>query len=99
MVSFDSIDEARKILGLGEVATLKEIKDAYTKLAHQYHPDKHRHVTEEEAVMIRKINKAYKLLSDYCANYRYSFKEEAVSQTYSYKEYMRKWHDNWFYSI
>ena len=99
MVDYDSINEARKTLGLGEMATLKEIKDAYLKLAHRYHPGKHQYAIEEEAVMIRQINKAYKLLSDYCDNYKYSFHEEAVRLTYPYEEYVRNWYDNWFYSI
>ena len=41
MIDFDEIEEARKLLGLGETGTLKEIKNAYRRLAHQYHPDKH----------------------------------------------------------
>jgi len=32
-IDFNKIDEARKILGLGEKATLKEIKSAYREKA------------------------------------------------------------------
>ena len=39
MASFEEIDKARKLLGLGEVANLSEIKTAYRRLAHRYHPD------------------------------------------------------------
>ncbi len=40
MTGFKQIDDARKLLGLDEAATLKEIKDAYRDLALKYHPDK-----------------------------------------------------------
>lgn len=33
MITFKQIDEARKLLDLGEEATLHEIKEAYKKLA------------------------------------------------------------------
>jgi DnaJ-class molecular chaperone len=39
MANFNEIEEARKLLGLGEAATPKEIKRAYRTLAHRHHPD------------------------------------------------------------
>jgi DnaJ-class molecular chaperone len=75
MANFDEIDEARRLLGLGEVATLKEIKSAYRRLAHCYHPDKHIVASEEDVERMKKLNRAYKALMDYCTDYKYSFKE------------------------
>jgi hypothetical protein len=69
MANFDEIDEARRLLGLGEAATLK------------------------------KLNRAYKALMDYCTDYKYSFKEADVAMIYPYEEQMRKWRENWFGSI
>ena len=40
MANFEEIDKARKLLGLGEAATLKQIKQAYRQMAFRYHPDK-----------------------------------------------------------
>ena len=40
MANFNEIEEARKLLELGEAATLKEIKGAYRILAYRHHPDK-----------------------------------------------------------
>jgi DnaJ-class molecular chaperone len=99
VVNFDDIDEARRLLGLGEVATLKEIKSAYRKLSHRHHPDKHGGDTNENDFTMKKLNQAYKILLDYCTNFKYSFREEDVRRTYPYEEYMRKWHDKWFHSI
>ena len=39
-LNFRQIDEARKILGLDEEATLEEIKEAYHTKAKEFHPDK-----------------------------------------------------------
>ena len=99
MANFDEIDEARRVLGLGDSATLKEIKRAYRRLAHRHHPDKHCSATEEDDVMMKKLNRAYKLLLDYCVDYKYSFREEDIGRTYPHEEHMRKWRENWFNSI
>ena len=40
MANFKQIDEARKLLGLDETATLEEIKKAYRKKAMEFHPDR-----------------------------------------------------------
>ncbi len=48
------------ILGVTKTASEEEIKKAYRKLAHQYHPDK---ATGNEA-KFKEINEAYQVLSD-----------------------------------
>ena len=40
MASFEEIDGARRLLGLEEAATLKEIKQAYRRMAFRYHLDR-----------------------------------------------------------
>ena len=100
MANFDEIEEARKLLGLGETATLKEIKIAYRTLAHRHHPDKLvSAVGEENGEAMKRLNWVYKLLMDYCNEYKYSFKEEDIARTYSYDEYLRTYKDKWFNSI
>jgi DnaJ family protein C protein 3 len=74
-VKFSEIDAARKLLGLGETATLAEIKNAYRIMAHQYHPDKGEDHAPGNERLMTELNLAYKLLMDYCDGYRYSFKE------------------------
>lgn len=100
MANFNEIEEARKLLGLGEAATLKEIKAAYRALAHRYHPDKHSDSAGEEPdETMKRLNRSYKLLMEYCDNYKYSFSEQDVARTYFYDEYMRTYKDRWFNSI
>ena len=71
------IDQARRLLGLGELASIAEIKTAYRHLCKQWHPD----ALEGDATgsgKIKDINAAYRLLLDYCETYRFSFSPEEV---------------------
>ena len=71
------IDQARRLLGLGELASIAEIKTAYRQLCKTWHPD----VLQCEATAEREmkdINAAYKLLLSYCEAYRFSFSPEEV---------------------
>lgn len=49
-----------KILGVGKTATDDEIKKAYRKLAHQYHPDK----SHGNEAKFKEVNEAYQVLSN-----------------------------------
>jgi DnaJ-class molecular chaperone len=98
MAAFKEIDEARKLLGLGERATAKEIKQAYRRMAFRYHPDSRVKESEEDDMM-KKLNWAYKLLLDYVTNYSYSFTEEDVARTYPYEEHLQRFRDGWFDGI
>ncbi len=99
MADFKAIEEARKLMGLGEEATQGEIKNAYRKLAHSCHPDKQPDVGEDNGERMKRLNKAYKLLVDYCASYKYSFREEDVAKSYPFEDNMQEWKDRWFDSI
>ena len=100
MADFPQIDEARRLLGLNEEATLEQIKEAYRKLALKYHPDRckdeKRERCEEE---FKKINHAKDILLAYCAGYRYSFRERDVKrntmdrETY---EHLKRFYDGWW---
>jgi DnaJ-class molecular chaperone len=99
MAKISEIEEARKLLGLGEAATLKEIKSAYRHLAQHHHPDKRSGSGRAESETMKRLNWAYKLLMDYCKDYKYSFKEEDIARTYPDDEYWGTYKDKWFDSI
>jgi len=100
LANFTEINQARKVLGLGEAATLREIKRAYKTLAHRHHPDKHSSATgEENGEMMKRLNWAYKLLMEYCDNYKYGFSEKDVARAYPHDEYLRRYYYGWFDGI
>src|SRR3982750_2182415 len=49
-----------KILGVEKSATEEDIKKAFRKLAHQYHPDK----KSGDEAKFKELNEAYSVLSD-----------------------------------
>jgi DnaJ-class molecular chaperone len=98
MVNFLDIDKARRILGLHDEATLKEIKAAYRKMAKKHHPDRHI-ADKQDDVIMKEVNWAYRILENYCKDYKYSFNLEAVARTYPDEEYIRTWRDRWYQSI
>ena len=67
MPSFETIDEARNQLGLGETATLDEIKRAYRRLASQLHPD-HNPDNPDAGARMTALTQAYDLLTMYAGN-------------------------------
>ena len=66
---YNDLIEALKVFSLREHATLSEIRKQHRKLVKQHHPDH----GSSDADEIRRVNQAYKILRDYCANYRYTF--------------------------
>jgi curved DNA-binding protein CbpA len=71
-MSYVELQETISVLGLGERATMREIKARHRELVKQHHPDAG---AVSEPVEIRKINAAYRILMDYVADYRFSFDE------------------------
>src|SRR5690349_7796764 len=51
-----------KILGVSKTATDVEIKNAYRKLALEYHPDRNK--SKEAEAKFKEVNKAYEVLGD-----------------------------------
>jgi DnaJ-class molecular chaperone len=92
---FQKIDRARKLLGLFEEATLKEIKEAYRNKAKQYHPDMHtQEERKEHAEKMAQINKAYRILLKYIKQYNFSFRKEDVERN-DPESYMRRFLSDW----
>jgi len=100
MADFKQIDDARKILGLDEIATLEEIRTSYRKLALKYHPDKCKGKKKRRCEeMFKKISHAKDILINYCAGYKYSFKEKDVKRNAMDKvfyEHLKRFYDGWW---
>ncbi len=72
-----------QILGIDKSASQDEIKRAYRKLAHQYHPDKNEGHTD--GVKFKEINEAYQVLSNPQKKAHYDqFGQAPDSDGYSY---------------
>ena len=74
---FEKINNARKLLGIPEAATLPEIKKAFNKMAKKYHPDVKQNEPEAQGKMVE-VLKAYETIVNYCGNYTFSFKQDDV---------------------
>ena len=103
MTNFKQIDKARQLLGLEEDASLEEIKKAYRELSHKYHPDKCKDNKKKECEeMFKRINNANELLRDYCAGYRYSFREKDVKRNTMDREFykhLKRFYDGWWFDM
>jgi len=103
MADFKQIDEARKILGLDEEASIEEIKEAFRDLSLKYHPDRCKEQDKKNCEeMIKKINQAKEIILAYCANYRYSFKEKDVKRNILDKEtyqHLKRFFDGWWENL
>ncbi len=71
---WQAIEQARETLGLGDRATLAEIKQAYHRLSKLHHPDAGQAAGDNEQMY--RITAAYELLSQYCSEYRFPLKRE-----------------------
>lgn len=100
MADHKQIDEARRLLRLKEDASLEEIKEAYRSLSLQYHPDRCKDTDKKHCEeKLKQINRARDIIMSYCANYRFSFKEQDVKkntmdrETY---EHLKRFYDDLF---
>lgn len=100
MIDFKQIDEARKLLGLYEEATLAEIKQAYRKLSLKYHPDKCKDEDKPRCEeMFKRITQARDILLSYCANYKFSFREADVKRNLPPDDvyaHIKRFYSDWF---
>lgn len=79
-VDFREVDEARKVMGLGEESTPMEIKETYRELTKRFHPDKFPGDPEAQK-RFENITRAYQVLTDYCqGGERCSFKEADIRE-------------------
>jgi preprotein translocase subunit Sec63 len=77
-VTAEAIRDAAEVLQINDRASLNEIRLRYVELLKKWHPD----VSENDAAssheMTLLLNRSYRLLVDYCTNYRFSFRLDEV---------------------
>lgn len=89
---FEEIDQARAILGLGEVATIKEIKKAYRDKVKTLHPD-----VGGDGEEIKRLNEAIKIITSYSEDFPISFREKEIQNNDDYERHLRQFYDGWMY--
>ncbi|MFA6635823.1 MAG: DnaJ domain-containing protein [Candidatus Omnitrophota bacterium] len=98
-----TINEARMILGLGESATIPEIKEAYRKLSLKYHPDKCKEKDKKKyEEKFKALNAANEILVEYCLNYKFSFKEAYGREGRKggqMSDHLKRFYDGWWGDI
>lgn len=72
-MTYQELQEALAVFALGERATLAQVKARHRELAKRHHPDRG---GSKDPEAMRRVNAAYRVLLEYCTNYRYCFSEE-----------------------
>lgn len=70
---YADLQEAIRVLGIGDRSSIREIKSRHRELVKRHHPDTG---NTAEPEMIRQVNAAYRVLLDYVSGYRFSFAED-----------------------
>jgi curved DNA-binding protein CbpA len=84
------------ILEVGKDATQEEIKKQYRKLALKYHPDRNKDNLKESEEKFKKINEAYKVLSDSKKKEQYDHwnQNKKNQNSYNYQEEVYDYYDS-----
>ena len=93
-MKYQIINEARIVLELEETATMEQIKRNYRRLMNRWHPDHCNDSPDRCKEMAQKITDAYRIILDYCNNYKYSFDKKEVGKYLSEDEWRRKRYGN-----
>lgn len=91
-LSAEMIQRARDVLGIGESATIRQIRSAYRALWQEHHPD----IRGEESPghdRFAELKRSYDILMRYCEEYEISFDRKNAA-THEYDHLMR-FYDGW----
>ena len=87
------INEAVAYLNIPEKASYKEIKKIYKDLLYQWHPDRCKEEKELCHEQTRKIIQSYKIIQNYCENYRLSFNEHELEGGTGVPDPVKFWYE------
>ena len=85
-----TLEEARKLLKLGQQASRHEVRSAYRQAARRWHPDRALHPNEEAEYRQRmqQVNLAYQRVLKFMEDYRFELVE-----TSSQEDLMQWWNN------
>jgi len=77
-----TLEEARKILGLGQFASRDEIRSAYRQEARRWHPDRVLDPEEEGKYrhLMQQVNLAYQRILQFIEEYRFELVENSSQE-------------------
>ncbi len=78
-MTFEDLEAALTEFDLPAATSWKKIRARHRELVRRYHPDKSEQADEDK---IRRINAAYKILSEYVGDYRFDFSREQFLDQY-----------------
>ena len=81
----EEIEYALEILSLPKLVSRDDVKKQYHFLAKKNHPD-----LGGDPVRMEMINNAYKLLTTYMDEFRYTFDEEEISKQFPGADYVQR---------
>jgi len=81
----EEIEYALEILSLPKLVSRDDVKKQYHFLAKKNHPD-----FGGDPVRMEMINNAYKLLTTYMDEFRYTFDEEEISKQFPGADYVQR---------
>jgi len=74
------IEAARKLLGLSERASIREVKRAFRERAKELHPDSAGGGDQIAGEAMRELNQAYRLLLDHCESCKIPLTREEADE-------------------
>jgi DnaJ-class molecular chaperone len=81
----EEIEYALEILSLPKLVSREDVKKQYHFLAKKNHPD-----LGGDPVRMEMINNAYKLLTTYMDEFRYTFDEDEISKQFPGADYVQR---------
>lgn len=79
-ITAEALCEAAKLLGIGNHASLNEIRSRYHERIREWHPDVSQNDPAASHEMMIRLKRAYDLLLDYCMNHSFSFRKEDLAR-------------------
>ena len=92
-MKIQEIIKAAEILELEERATIEKVRSKYKNLLFQWHPDRCKDKEKCEE-MTRLIVQSYRIILDYCSEYKYPFSSKILKKEKEYDDPEEFWEEH-----